>query len=213
MGDDAPSALVSPNSHQRRRSWYCRFLSTPTWQKISNHVDLRQYAERETRYMNIIRRYDPAEVARFPQMLALVTMALEAGFHDCLGQLFMALELGDHWKGQFFTPYEVSYLMANLTTGDVVEKVKQQGFVSVNEPAAGAGAMVVLLGNSLTVEEREVWYTPAHILDGWACRLARKNQLLVQAEALAVSAPPPIVIEERALPKPIPPVAQLDLFA
>lgn len=32
---------------------------------------------------------------------------------------------------------------------------------------------VVVVGNSLTVEAREVWHTPAHILGGWHHRLAK----------------------------------------
>jgi hypothetical protein len=57
-------------------------------------------------------------------MLGHIVQSLEAGLHDCLGQLFMALELGDHWKGQYFTPYEVAYLMAELGCGDVAALVE-----------------------------------------------------------------------------------------
>ncbi|WBX84456.1 N-6 DNA methylase [Sphingosinicella microcystinivorans] len=34
---------------------------------------------------------------------------------------------------------------------------------------------VVIVGNSLSMEMRECWYTPAHILGGWSTKLARRE--------------------------------------
>jgi hypothetical protein len=79
---------------------------------ISNAVDLAQRETREARYLDIIGAYKPDEVQSLAKMLALVTESLERGFHDCLGELFMALELSNHWVGQFFTPYPVASMMA-----------------------------------------------------------------------------------------------------
>lgn len=79
---------------------------------LSNACDPSQRESRESRYLQIIGRYTNDEAQRFAAMLGCITASLEGGFHDCLGQLFMSLELGDHWKGQFFTPYPVAYLMA-----------------------------------------------------------------------------------------------------
>lgn len=36
---------------------------------------------------------------------------------------------------------------------------------------------VVIVGNTLTLEQREVWYTPAHIMDGWTSRLRKQEKL------------------------------------
>lgn len=35
---------------------------------------------------------------------------------------------------------------------------------------------IVILGNSLMLEEREVWYTPAHVLGGWNRKLAARER-------------------------------------
>jgi hypothetical protein len=52
---------------------------------------------------------------------------------------------------------------------------------------------VVICGNTLTLEERSRWYTPAHILGGWSRRL-RSGRLDKPAEQLpAVPDPGPIV--------------------
>ena len=34
---------------------------------------------------------------------------------------------------------------------------------------------VVIVGNSLSMEMHEYWYTPAHILGGWTAKLARAD--------------------------------------
>ena len=129
----------------------------------------------------------------------------------------MALDLGDSFKGQFFTPYSVSKMMAAVALQGVESVIAERGFVRVSEPTSGAGGMViaaadvlaeqgfnyqrcmhvvaqdidltavhmtyvqltllhipavVIWGNTLAMESRARWYTPAHILGGWGRRLA-----------------------------------------
>jgi type I restriction-modification system DNA methylase subunit len=43
---------------------------------------------------------------------------------------------------QFFTPYDVSRMMAEMTFDTVDEIIAEQGFVTVLEPACGAGGMI-----------------------------------------------------------------------
>lgn len=53
-------------------------------------------------------------------------MALEKNpEQDFLGSIFMSLNLGNEHNGQFFTPYHVCELMAEVTMEDVVQKVKK----------------------------------------------------------------------------------------
>lgn len=121
---------------------------------FSNAVDRAQFDAREARYLQIIGRYERPEVDRFPAMLAELVQALERRRHDVLGELFMALELSDHWKGQFFTSSEIAALMARLTLGDVAAQVREQGFITVSEPACGAGSMVIAMADA--IEEQGV---------------------------------------------------------
>lgn len=110
---------------------------------LSNRVDRLNYEKREARYFEIIRRYRPGEVHSFPAMFAEIVNSLSLGFHDCLGELFMALELGNDRSGQFFTPYCLSSLMARLTLGNVHSVIERRGFITVNEPTVGGGAMLI----------------------------------------------------------------------
>lgn len=189
---------------------------------MANAVDLTQRDEREARYLKIVGRYDRQTIETWPQVLAEVALALEESPTDILGAVFGRLELHNADRRQFFTPFEVCRLMAGMLIGnggDARGIIEQSGFVTVQEPACRAGAMVIALaealrdaginyrqhlhvtaievdphaahmafvqfsllhipatviaGNSLTLETREYWFTPEHILGGWSRKLAAR---------------------------------------
>jgi type I restriction-modification system DNA methylase subunit len=70
---------------------------------------------------------------------------------DFLGELYMELELGNKHGGQFFTPYHLCRAMArvNLTRQLIDEEMDGQGYVSINDCACGAGALLVAAANYL----------------------------------------------------------------
>lgn len=77
-----------------------------------------------------------------------VVDALEANpDQDFLGKMYMNLELGNHWTGQFFTPYNISRMMAKMMLGNMKTAVERQGWVSVCDPCVGGGAMLVAAAN------------------------------------------------------------------
>lgn len=118
---------------------------------ISNSVDLLNREAREARYMQIIGKYKPEEQQRFPQMFAELVMEMEHDPGDVLGTLFGELELGNAARGQFFTPFHICELMASLTIGDADNaraEVARKGFITVNEPCVGAGAMVIAFAHA-----------------------------------------------------------------
>ena len=82
---------------------------------------------------------------------------------DFLGELYMALDLGSHWKGQFFTPYSLCKMTAQLQKNDIEQEIKANGFVSVNDPACGAGALLVAVANT-AAEEIKQFNWQNHIL-------------------------------------------------
>jgi hypothetical protein len=127
---------------------FCEMAATA----FSNKVDLAQYDAREAEYMKIVKKYDRDEVALFPQAIAEVVMALEQNFGDVLGRTFHDLELHNKYAGQFFTPYDVSRMMAKMTIGngdDLRERIARRGFVTAQEPAVGSGAMVIALAQEM----------------------------------------------------------------
>ena len=104
---------------------------------------------REREYMEHASRYSSKELEVFAQMLAEVAMEMEREpDQDLLGELFMALGLSNEWKGQFFTPYSVCRAMSGMTYGDDLKaRIEQRGWVAVNDPACGAGALLIAFAN------------------------------------------------------------------
>lgn len=119
---------------------------------IANAADKRYFDERETMYMRVVQKYDKQELDVFPEFFAHIVLGMEEN-PDCdfLGKLYMNLELGNKYVGQFFTPYSVCRLMAEISIDpDLTEKhIKEHGYISINDCACGAGAMLVAAANVL----------------------------------------------------------------
>lgn len=105
--------------------------------------------EREQMYLDRIKKYTPDEQKRFAEMFSEVVLELDRDpEQDMLGELFMMLGLSNEWKGQFFTPYDVCRAMAAMTIGDgVKEQLTLKNWSSVNDPACGAGALLIAYAN------------------------------------------------------------------
>lgn len=112
---------------------------------LSNGLDKEHYEEREARYMKIIRKYHKEEQNLFPELAAHTVMALEENpEQDFLGGIFMELNLGNGKNGQFFTPYHVCQLMADIAEGaNVAEQVEKEGYITIHDPCCGAGATLI----------------------------------------------------------------------
>ncbi|WP_405749248.1 N-6 DNA methylase [Streptomyces sp. NBC_01411] len=119
---------------------------------LRNAVDVRGsecWNARERQYLQIADGYSRTDLDRFAHALALVTMELEHDPCDVLGRLYMELELGNERLGQFYTPYDIARLMAEMQIDSVVEQVHRDGFAKVYEPSCGAGAFVVALSQAM----------------------------------------------------------------
>ena len=91
---------------------------------LANAVDksLPRHTAREKEYAECIKRLGGVE--KPAKCFAIVVEALERNpDQDFLGKLYMSLELGNHWKGQFFTPYDVCECMAETTVHDNMQKL------------------------------------------------------------------------------------------
>lgn len=110
----------------------------------------------EARYMAVVARNKPEDVRAMPELLGLTALAMQEGGCDFLGQVVVELELPAQHMGQFFTPYDVSRLIAELTLDTVDEIIAEQGFVTVQEPACGAGGMIVAAADVIAAKGFDV---------------------------------------------------------
>lgn len=117
---------------------------------IANAVDRTpmRHEKREKEYADCIKRLKGVE--KPPELFAILVDAMEFNAEqDFLGSLYMELELGNHWKGQFFTPYNICKMMSEITAGDVQSHIEKQGYLSVCDPACGAGATLIATANKM----------------------------------------------------------------
>ena len=198
------------------------------------------YDRREQRYLEIAKACGAEVMKGFVALLGIVTEALEdLEPRDILGDAFQRLELSSHWHGQFFTPMEVSRMMAAITLGGdggMKRIIDEHGFATLMEPACGAGSMViacasefrkagfnpqqqlhvtaqdvdstavhmayiqftllglpavVIEGNSLTNERRDVFRTFQHWTGMWDGKLRRRRAAEASEPAAVAAAPAP----------------------
>lgn len=141
-------SLSGRHSHWQVFSDFCEIMANA----FSNAVDIPQREAREARYMQLIKGYNKAELETFAQGMAHLTLAMEAETRDVLGRTYHDLELHNKWAGQYFTPYDVSRMMAKMTIGsgaDLKARIEERGFVTAQEPAVGSGAMVIALAHEM----------------------------------------------------------------
>ncbi len=102
----------------------------------------------ETQYMEVVGRYrDKDDVRKMPELMGIALGEIGNGGCDFLGMVAGEIGALESKLGQFFTPYEVSRLMAEINLADVDRMIEEQGFITACEPAAGAGGMLMALAD------------------------------------------------------------------
>lgn len=124
---------------------------------ISNQFDMTQRAKREEEYKRVIKKYDTdtqnliAEI--FANIYVLLTNCINSsiGFNDYLGELYMRSNTSSSQAGQFFTPYHVSKMCAEVTIDEAVVKkaIENDEIITQYEPTCGSGGMVLAAADIL----------------------------------------------------------------
>lgn len=107
----------------------------------------------EAEYMGVVKTYHEKDLWVIREMMPKLFALTEMGqYHkaDFLGSIYHELEIHNKQVGQFFTPYCLCELTAQMTIQDGIEKIKsgKKKFFTLDEPAAGAGAMILACGNA-----------------------------------------------------------------
>lgn len=120
---------------------------------VSNKVDLHNYEHREAAYMQIIGKYPRENAMIFKAAFhELVAFQKDPSDGDVLGQLAGEMDILNGNMGQFFTPFQVSQLMARLTMGDCKEAA-DRSFITMCDPCCGAGSMVIAAAEALAHQD------------------------------------------------------------
>lgn len=106
---------LAPYKHR-----YEVFRDFVTMAAISLHNGLMKEPTREAEYMGLIKGYKPYDQKAFPKLMGSLVAALDHEPRDVLGPLYMELEIANKDAGQFFTPPEVSEMMAQISFADMI---------------------------------------------------------------------------------------------
>lgn len=101
------------------------------------------WQEREQDYLDTARKYSHDELVKFCEMLGLLCDGMEEDIRDILGEVYMKAGLGSSITGQFFTPFNISHLCAQL--GIDLDEIDRDSMdpIMINEPSCGGGGMII----------------------------------------------------------------------
>lgn len=136
---------------------------------IANSCNKEGRDRREQEYLAIIKKYPKQNLEKFVTMTGMIIMDLEADPNqDLLGAIYMRLNMGSKASSQYFTPYYISKMMAQMVLKDN-HKVEM-----VYEPACGAGCTLIALANTMRENglnyQREVYFV-AQDIDGFVAKM------------------------------------------
>lgn len=136
---------------------------------------------REAEYLEEAKRWQKADLDLFAQALGALIMEMETRpFEDILGKSYLESAQsvkGRKRGGEFHTPKHVCDLMAQIVLGDVAS-LPAAGPITVCEPACGAGAMILSLGEACPPEVRRRLRVTAIDINRAACDMAFINTTL-----------------------------------
>lgn len=130
--------------YHRRHQVFEDFISCSV---IALENRLQFCEKREQKYLRIVSRYEKPDVENMAHLLAHVVSGLEDAPGDFLGRIFMQLDMGDKYRGQFFTPWSIARMMAQLQLGNIEKQLEHKPFITLWEPACGSGCMVLAYAN------------------------------------------------------------------
>lgn len=122
---------------------------------ISNSCSLihnKLWQDRESQYIAIVNKYNQSELELLQTMFDVLARALEENIEDVLGYVYMKAGCGSKQIGQFFTPYHLSKLCAEVALSNYTD----DGIMEINEPSVGGGGMII--GTAATLHDRGINY-------------------------------------------------------
>lgn len=110
----------------------------------------------EADYMAIVGRYPGKDLKPMGRLLGRASLALGQGGCDFLGLVAAEIGMLDARMGQFFTPYDISRMIAEITFHDAGRIIAEKGYVTVSEPAAGAAGMLIAVADVLEAKGHDI---------------------------------------------------------
>lgn len=128
----------------------CRGYSA--WNVFEDWLSLMFYAlqRNDPEYLSVVKRYrntgsvGTREIDHFCRAFGMLMLKMKQTNRELLGDIYMQWEISSKYAGQFFTPWPVAQMMAQIvgTEGE-----------TINDPACGSGIMLIAYAKTLTNEQ------------------------------------------------------------
>jgi len=155
-----------------------------SWVTFNKFVDVSLEAVQRMKVFDLHWRPELGEFAKAEQEftegfgILLKNVYPEQTYRDVIGDLYMGLIGSDKGFGQFFTPWHIAKLMADLTIGTPeLEQYTPQRPMTICDPACGSGVMLLAAASSLPrdfIDEGRVAFYGMDI-DPTCIKMARLN--------------------------------------
>lgn len=104
---------------------------------------------REKEYFEISKKYTNQQLEKFGELGAMLTDSYQFGeneirYHDVLGEIYMTMDIGNKNTGQFFSPYNISQIMANIA-----KPLEHKRVIKIYEPTVGSGGNIIAVCQKL----------------------------------------------------------------
>ena len=136
---------------------------------------------REAEYLEEAKHWQKPELESFADALGALVREMESQpFTDLIGGYYMDFALsskGQQWNGEYHTPKPICDMMAEMMLGDM-ESFPTEGPITVCEPACGAGAMILSVGEACSPEVRRRLRVTAIDINRTACDMSFINTTL-----------------------------------
>jgi len=124
------------------RDWITCLAISVQNSSCRRHNDL--WHSRERKYSEIMSQYDDGEQKVFIEMTASLQTAMSEEISDILGEIYMESNCGNKFAGQFFTPFSLSILDAELTIPPDYDGTE---ILHIHEPSCGAGGKIIAVAS------------------------------------------------------------------
>jgi type I restriction-modification system DNA methylase subunit len=143
----------------------------------------------EEEYLEVSKNYTSGELEKHSQLLAITVEALEnidTEFYggDFLGEVFTYGELANSRNGQFFTPYHISHMMAEMSMGET--EFPKSRVCKISDPCCGAGGM--LIAGAMVMKKRGFDYQHDALFVGQDIDHRCARMTFIQLSLLAIPA-------------------------
>lgn len=144
------------------------------------------FQQLEDKYKELSNNHRPETIACFSRLLAITMLALAEFQCDFLGPLYMEYGNPSQRLGQYFTPDPICRMMARMSLNNFESVVKERGIVTLDEPACGAGGMIISVAQEIEYQG----YDPRVHLQIQATDIGRDcfNMCYIQLSLLSLQA-------------------------